>query len=158
MTLSGNTIRRGALAAGLGAALLTSAIPGLANDKLADFSVDGSSAVWMPIAKRDDRMVLKLFTSPENEQVCCDEPVGPDGVSVDLNKFGEGSFKYELYLVPFGAGKSALAPGQNRGPDDENGRPVDVSQTKGQTRGRGQVQSGFFTYPVDPLAEEKDGI
>ena len=157
MTLTATKMGRCALAAALGGALLAAATPGLARDQLAEFGVEGSQATWMPNANlRYDHMVLKLFVSPENEQVCCDDPVGPDGVTVDLSEIGEGAYKYELRMVPIGVGKraAASASAKNRGPDDENGRPAGASQGKAQFARRGPVQSGYFIYPLDRFVEE----
>ena len=150
-------LQRCALAAALGTALLGSATPGLANDQLAEFSLDGNEASWTPSnAVPFDHMVLSLVTSPENQRVCCVDPVGPKGVTVDLDEWGPGSYKYELTAVPpVQAKKGAAVTGD--GPIDENGRPVSAVQSRARVskaESRGAVQSGYFTYGVDPNAEE----
>ena len=158
MTLSATKMRRCALAAALGTGLLASGAPGLAAPMpLADFSLDGNQASWMPKENSPyDHIVLTLVASPENERVCCDEPVGPEGVTVNLDEWGTGPYKYELYAVP--PGQSNKAPtGGGQGPIDENGRSASVVQSRARApraERRSPVQSGYFTYGVDAGAEE----
>jgi len=154
--------QRCTLAAALGTVLLVTATPGLANDQLADLSLDGSQASWIPKAENQS-YELKLFVSPEGDQVCCDEPVGPDGVTVDLEKWGVGAYKYELTAVPPRQPNKAAAilgdVGAIVGDSaiDENGRPASAVQSRvrvPKAESRSAVQSGYFTYGVDPNAEE----
>ena len=78
----------------------------------------------------------------------------------------DGTYSYELYLVPPGVvGAAEIIPGRPEGPIDENGRPLRGNtptppQTlpgMGQSR-RGIVQSGYFTVtngmPADTDLQE----
>lgn len=158
MTLSATRIRRCAVAAALGTTLLAAGSSASAEPMpLAEFSVDANQASWIPKETLPfDHMVLTLVTSPENEWVCCDEPVGSGGITLDLDEWGTGAYKYELYGVPSGlASKAAIDKGE--GATDENGRPSGVVQARAKAARAGSpgpVQSGYFTYGVDPNAQE----